>query len=139
MKREKLKLLVGTLSFPLWYFVLSTLSSYFLICELGRYEPKDGQWNSFKLMMLLHGVFNLVTSTSYLIGIGLKSENILKLSFFSLSMIACLSVLVLHLGWLVLSQIRLIGDWSGLGLLFIAPLFMAYTVLEALPDKQVSN
>src|SRR5262245_31460352 len=62
----------GILSlFPLVYYGLAVSYSFFHIFALGDYEPKDGQWGSFKVYLLIDGIVTLFAFMGYLIGAGL--------------------------------------------------------------------
>ena len=57
--------------FPFAYYGFAVSYSFFHIFALRDYEPKDGQWGSFKVYLLIDGFETCVAFMGYLIGLGL--------------------------------------------------------------------
>ncbi|HEX5086103.1 MAG TPA: hypothetical protein VFY40_29055, partial [Blastocatellia bacterium] len=128
----------GILSlFPLVYYGLLASYSLFHIFALGRYEPKDGQWGSFQMELLINGVATCVSFMGYLIGVGLVNKAVQRLPRQTLYLImttsAFLSIVVYYIVIVILdSHIELpvhiyLGVCGG-GLLLIPALIGASLV-----------
>jgi hypothetical protein len=85
--------------FPFVYYGLSVSYSCFNIYVLGDYEPKDGQWGSFKFYLALFGFMTFLASPSYLIGLACLKTVPQQLPRPRLALITVLSAL---LSWVVL-------------------------------------
>jgi hypothetical protein len=85
--------------FPFVYYGLSVSYSCFNIYALGDYEPKDGQWGSFKIYLALFGFMTFLASLSYGIGLACLKTAPQQLPRPRLALITVLSAL---LSWAVL-------------------------------------
>lgn len=68
MAPDKLKIWLGQLSFPVAFFGMAMLRAYIEIYVFENYEHKHGQWNSFKISLMIYGVFAALTTGSFLVG-----------------------------------------------------------------------
>jgi hypothetical protein len=87
------------LLFPCVYFGLAAFYSLFDIYALGNYEPKDGQWGSFKISLAIYGFMTFLATSSYWIGIAcLKTapQGLPRQRFASITVLSAL------LSWVVL-------------------------------------
>jgi len=126
----------GILSlFPLVYYGLAASYSFCRIFALGDYEPKDGQWGSFQIELLIHGFATFLTFMSYLIGLGLVKTAVERLSRQTLALImttsAFLSVVVYIVIGIIDSYVLSVRIYLGVcggGLLLIPALLGASLV-----------
>jgi hypothetical protein len=88
-----------TLLFPCVYFGLAAFSSLFDIYALGNYEPKDGQWGSFKISLAIYGFMTFLASLSYGISMACLKTAPQRLPR---QRLASITVLSAFLSWVVL-------------------------------------
>src|SRR5262245_42577218 len=81
------------------YCRLPALYSLFDLHALGNYEPKDGQWNSFKISLAIFGFMTFLASSSYWIGLACLKNAPQRLPRQRLTSITVLSA---FLSWVVL-------------------------------------
>lgn len=82
------------LLFPCIYFGLAAFYFLFDVFVLGNYEPKDGQWGSFKISLAILGFMTLLASGSYCIGQACLKTALQRLSHSRLALITVLSALL---------------------------------------------
>jgi hypothetical protein len=109
--------------FPCVYFGIAAFYSCFDIYVLGNYEPKDGQWGSFKISLAIFGFMTLLASLSYCIGLAWLKTKAQQLPRPRLALITVLSAL---LSWVVLQTVDIIGPRIASILLYL--LFLAISV-----------
>ena len=126
----------GILSlFPLVYYGLAASYSFCRIFALGDYEPKDGQWGSFQIELLILGFTTFLAFMGYLIGLGLIKTAVQRLSRKTLYLImttsAFLSVVVYIVIGIIDSYVLSVRIYLGVcggGLLLIPALLGASLV-----------
>jgi len=96
----------GILSlFPLVYYGLAASYSFCRIFALGDYEPKDGQWGSFQIELLILGFTTFLAFMGYLIGLGLIKTAVQRLSRKTLYLIMTTSAFLSLVVFIVIDRI----------------------------------
>src|SRR5262245_4542959 len=112
--------------FPCIYFGLAAFYSLFDIYALGNYEPKDGQWNSFKISLAIFGFMTFLATSSYWIGLACLNDAPQRLPRQRLTSITVLSA---FLSWVVLLTFVFIQPYIAsilFYLLFLAASFCLF-------------
>jgi hypothetical protein len=128
MNRDEQKSDVIPLLFPFIYFGIAAFYSLFDIYALGNYERKHGQWNFFKITLMIMGFMTILTSKSYLIGLACLKTTPEQLPPPRIAFITVLSAL---LSWVVLKIFDTIQPDLGLELhlLFLAVVVFLFPAL----------
>src|SRR2546422_715496 len=120
--------------FPFVHYGLLASYSLFHIFALGDYEPKDGQWGSFKIELWIQGFATCVAFMSYFIGLGLVKTAVWRLSRQKLGLITITSA---FLSGVVMIVIEIIDSytWSvdlrvDLGSLFLIPALLGVSLVK---------
>ena len=126
---DELKFGLIPLLFPCVYFGLAAFYSLFDIYALGNYEPKDGQWGSFKFSLAILGFMTFLATSSYWISLDyLKTapQQLPRTRF------ASITVLSAFLSWVVLLAFVIIQPHIGAMLFYFLFLVISFCLFPAL-------